>query len=1074
MDLPPAPYLVPLCAHLLGPVRIAVGNRVIPDHAWPRRSARALLLLLLITPGHRLPRDRVLDLLWPERAPESAHGALRVALHTLRRVLEPDLRAGGESAYVESRGDAVALRSGIALSIDLEVFEATAIRAGTAALADRPVMLHEALALFGGDLLEDEPYTDWSAEPRERLRRTWRRAVLELAELELERCPLQSVPVLEKLLNADPTDEAAHRALMRALATAGRRDEALRQYARCVEELRDELDVEPDVETVALATEIRSAYQVPSLPMPPAAPAGRGDNLSATPTPLIGRGREMESLQDILLHPDVQLVTVTGAGGIGKTRLALAVARQISDDFADGVCFVPLAAIHDPEVVLPMIAHTLEIKEVTGHPVAQLLGKALRERELLLILDNLEQVIDVAEAIARLLEGCPHLTILATSREPLRVRAEHVVTIPPLAVPPLRLRTFPAPLLASSVSRYEAVALFAERSRAARSDFAVTDANALAVAALCTRLDGMPLAIELAAALSSHLAPDDLLARLARRLPLLTGGARDLPERQRTLRDAIAWSHDLLEPAEQTLFPRLAVFVGGFNLDAAEAVCHALGDVIPEVASNVWALADKSLLQREEGTEGGSPRYRMLETIREFGLEKLKASGEEETIRRRHAAFFLATAENAEPLLHEMHQISWRDQLEVEHDNLRAALDWACEQQEAETALGISGALAEFWRMGGHHTEGRMWLARALALTDSQPSAGRALCLRGAGVLAQAQGDNDEAIARLTEALGDWRVLGDSRRTAQTLVPLAGIATARGEYVVALELNHQALRLFETINDRAGIAGVLNQLGIIATDQGEYTRARGLYERSGSLYDLIGDRHGSARVLNNLGILAFWQQDYRRAAMSFEDSLIHWRALGDRPHTAVALANLGEALRAEGDLEHAVTVAREGLQISREVGDKRSAATALFILGSLLQHHEDNPQATEPLVEGLLLYQQIGDRLGMAWCLEALAGPASVSERPEVAAQMGGAAEVLREQVGVPLKPAELPAYRRHMDAARHAFSNPDAYHVAWTTGREMALNTVVELAAGLLPDPVRSPEPSQASEREPIAGNKA
>ena len=247
----------------------------------------------------------------------------------------------------------------------------------------------------------------------------------------------------------------------------------------------------------------------------------------------------------------------------------------------------------------------------------------------------------------------------------------------------------------------------------------------------------------------------------------------------------------------------------------------------------------------------------MLETIREFGLELLAASGEEEVIQRQHAAFFQILAETAEPHLHEMNPISWHDRLEIEHDNLRAALDWACERREAETALGISGALAEFWRMEGHLSEGRVWLERALALAGDQPSAGRALCLRGAGVLTQAQGDNDEAIARLTEALGDWRVLGDWRRTAQTLVPLAGIATARGDYAEALELNQQALRLFEAIDDRPGVAGTLNQLGIIAADQGEYTRARGLYERSSALYDLIGDQHGSARVRNNLGILAF-------------------------------------------------------------------------------------------------------------------------------------------------------------------------------------------------------------------------
>lgn len=363
--------------------------------------------------------------------------------------------------------------------------------------------------------------------------------------------------------------------------------------------------------------------------------------------------------------------------------------------------------------------------------MAELLGEALRERELLLIPDNLEQVIDAAEDVAELLKACPHLTILATSREPLRVRAERVLTIPPLAVPPLRPRGSLGPLRASSVSRYEAVALCAECSRAARPDFTLTDTNAPAVAGLCARLDGIPLAIELAAARSRHLAPEDLLARLAQRLPLLRSGPRDLPERQRTMRDTIAWSHDLLEPGEQVLFRRLAVFVGGFSLEASETVCLPSGDVVPNIASIVWALADKNLLQLEEEADGGSRRYRMLETIREFTVEQLAASGEEEVIQRRHAAFFQTLAQNAEPHLHEMNRISWHDRLKVEHDNLRAALGWACERREPETALGISGALAEFWRMGGHLSEGGVWLGRALALTANEPSTGRALCLRG-------------------------------------------------------------------------------------------------------------------------------------------------------------------------------------------------------------------------------------------------------------------------------------------------------------------------------------------------------
>jgi len=362
MDAPPPTQPPPLRANLLGPVRLALGERSIPDHAWPRRAARTLLLLLLATPGHRLPRDRVLDLLWPETPPAAAVNALGVALHALRRVLEPDLRAGRASAYVETAGDTVALRAESAAWVDADAFEATLVRAAMAPPAERPALLREALTLYGGDFLSDEPEADWSLAQRERLRRAWRGAVVDLAEHDLASShPLAAVPALERLVAADPCDEATHRALMRSYAAAGRRFEALGQFERCAKTLRDELGTEPEVETTALAAEIRAAAPVPrSLPAA-AIPARRIDNLPAPPNPLVGRGRELEALHDLLLDPSVRLVTVTGAGGIGKTRLALAAARQAAEEFAGGVCFVSLAPIRDPALVVPTAARVLGV-----------------------------------------------------------------------------------------------------------------------------------------------------------------------------------------------------------------------------------------------------------------------------------------------------------------------------------------------------------------------------------------------------------------------------------------------------------------------------------------------------------------------------------------------------------------------------------------------------------------------------------------------------------------------------------------------------------------------------------------
>lgn len=1041
---------VSLRAQLLGPVRLAVQDREIPDQAWPRRNARALLLLLLASPGNRLSRDRITDLLWPDVSPESALTALRVSLHALRRVLEPGLKVGRDSAYVQSRATIISIRPDVELWIDVVEFESALSEAATTPVV-RPSKLREALALYGGDLLADDLDAEWTVARRERLRQAWRRAALDLAELERGRGPLASVPVLERLLATDPADEGAHRALMRAFVAAGRRGEALLQYARCVAALRDELDAVPDAETEALVAEIRSTSRFQSTPMTSTGPAQAFDNLPAPPTPLLGRDRELQTLQDLLLDPRIRLVTVTGPGGIGKTRLALEAAQQAVGDVADGVCFVSLAAIRDPQLVLPAAARALDVDEISGPMTLEILSQALRGREVLLVLDNFEQVIGAATDVGALLASCSKLTVLATSRQPLGLRGEHVVAAPPLAVPRMGARASRNRLRASSVTRYAAVALFAERARAVQPGFVLTDADAAVVISLCARLDGLPLAIELAAARCRHLAPAELLSLLERRLPLLTDGARDLPERQRTLWDAVAWSHDLLGSEEQVLFRRLSVFVGGFSLEAASSVCTASGDV----ASGVWALADKSMLQREDGLDSGSSRFRMLETIREFAMMKLDASGEEDTIRGRHADYFLKVVEKAEPHLHQKDQISWLDRLEAEHDNMRAALGWTCERRDADTALGISGALSEFWRMGGYLEEGKAWLERALTLAADTPSVRRALCQRGAGILAQAQGESDQAVSRLTESLNDWRALGDQRRTGETLGLLGELERTRGDYPKALELSEEALKIFEAIDHRPGIADTLNRLGLVATDRGEYTNARGLFERSGALYEARSDRYGPARVLNNLGVISFWQEDYHRAAALFEESLALWRALGDRPHTAMALANLGEALRADGDLGRAMTVAREGLHLSREVGDRRTAAMALFILGSLIQHHEIDPAAAEPLMEGLLDYQQVGDRLGMVWCLEALSGPAATTGRPELAAQLLGAAEVLRDQVGVPLQPAERAAYHRHVNAARRVLPDPAAFQQAWAAGRALDIDAAVAMAVELLYKPI-------------------
>ncbi len=486
------------------------------------------------------------------------------------------------------------------------------------------------------------------------------------------------------------------------------------------------------------------------------------NNLSIQPTPFIGREKEVTTVRDLLGREGVRLLTLTGPGGTGKTRLSLQVAAELSDRFVDGVFFVNLAPVREPEFVIPAIAQVLGVKETAEQSPLELLKASLREKQILLILDNFEQIVSAAEHVTALLIACPKLKIVVTSREVLHVRAEHEFAVPPLALPdPKRL---PDPVV---LSQYEAVALFIERVQAAKSDFQVTNANARAVAEICICLDGLPLAIELAAARSKLLPPQALLARLERRLAVLTSGARDVPARHQTLRNTISWSYDLLTAEEQSLFRRLSIFVGGCTLEALEAICTLLDDsngaasILDEVAS----LIDKSLLQQTE-QEGVILRFVVLETIREYGLECLQRRGELQAARRAHAHYYLALAEQAEPELNGPNQVAWVERLEQEHDNLRAALDWALEkvtdeqvQERREVALQLSAALEQFWRIRGHYTEGRTFLERALAQSEGENVSLRANVLRAAANLAIWQGDPAQAEALAQQGLtttGKW------------------------------------------------------------------------------------------------------------------------------------------------------------------------------------------------------------------------------------------------------------------------------------------------------------------------------
>ena len=565
----------------------------------------------------------------------------------------------------------------------------------------------------------------------------------------------------------------------------------------------------------------------------------RLNNLPVQPTPFLGREQELAVIGGLLRREGVRLVTLTGPGGTGKTRLGLQVAADLSDLFASGVFFVNLAPISDPALVVPTIAETLIIREGIGQSLLERLQEELRQQQMLLLLDNFEQVVSAAEQVAALLTACPQLKVLVTSREVLHVRAEHEFPVPPLALPdPMHL-----PDLAA-LSQNAAVALFLQQTQAVKPDFQMTNANAHAIAELCARLDGLPLAIELAAARIKLLSPQALLARLSQRLAFLTSTSRDVPARQQTLRNTIAWSYNLLDTQEQRLFQRLSIFVGGCTLEAVEAVSSGVGDGAGSVFDGVASLLDKSLLLQREQVQG-EPRVEMLETLREYGLEAVEASGGMEVTQEAHAEYYLRLAEEAEPELAGQEQAVWLERLEREHDNLRAALWWFLEQGEAgqsmEMALRLAAALWRFWEYHSHWSEGGTFLERALAGSKGVEGPVQMKVLKAAAHLASVRSDNDRAEALSEECLARCRELGDTAGIALSLRILGMIARNRCNFVVACSRTEESLALFREVEDKEGTASALNNLANIVSQQGEYARAISLKEESPGTLQRVGE-----------------------------------------------------------------------------------------------------------------------------------------------------------------------------------------------------------------------------------------
>lgn len=723
-------------------------------------------------------------------------------------------------------------------------------------------------------------------------------------------------------------------------------------------------------------------------------------NLPAELTSFIGRERELAAVPALLRKPEIRLLTLTGPGGTGKTRLGRRVAANLLSSYPDGVFFVPLARLTDPQLVLPTIATTLGIQDSGEQPLRKRLIEYLLPKQILLLLDNFEHLMAAAPEVSTLLEHCASLSVLTTSREPLHLYGEQQFPVPPLAAPLFESSDGDAGAMDPVVLRQsDAVQLFMDRAQAVQPDFALTPGNASSVAAICRYLDGLPLAIELAAACLEVLPPQAILERLAGRLSVLTGRAQNVDQRQRTMWDTIAWSYDLLSTEEQRLFRRIAYFAGGCVIEAVEAVNPPADDVLDLITS----LLDKGLVRRREGP-GGEPRFGMLATIRTFGLECLQDQEEREECRRAHAHYYLRLAEQAARELRGPEQVPWLERLEEEHDNLRLALRWTVECNEQEYGLQLAGNLELFWVWHGHVIEGRNWLDEMLAVWEDVTAVTLAKATSANGLLVSAQGENERARA----------------------------------------LYEQSLHLYRQVNNQAGIAEVLSRLANAALDQGEPARGVELAEESVALYRMLDNRMALSVALRTLASALLYQSDFDRATQLYEECLILSRELGGKSGIAAALVNLTGMALHEGNSSRAVAHGEEALALFQELGHKPGLEASLLVLGLATLAAGDSARSVAIIEECLELSRQLGDTVGVIDCAEEMACALSVSSEPALAACLWGAAVAAREKHETPLSEFDRLLYEPYLTVIRERLG-VSAFAAAYERGRWTMLDRAIE-----------------------------
>jgi predicted ATPase/DNA-binding SARP family transcriptional activator len=947
----------------------------------------ALLVYLAVAEPrafHR--RDSLLALFWPELSDKRARNALNKTVHFLRAGL-------GHEAVVSRGSLEIGLEEG-RVWCDAVAFE-DVLGEG------RP---EEAVELYRGPFLDGfhvsgaPELEHWIERQREHLELRYAEALGALADRAASRGdPAAAARWWRRIVEHDPFHARAVIGLMESLDAMGERGAALQQAEQHASVLREELEAEPDPDVEAFARRLRETPQAGSRPRKREEIA---HNLPWQPSPLVGRAREIQEIRRLIEDPSVRLVTLTGPGGTGKTRLAVQIALDEGERFPDGVFFIAMGTLRDPGLVGVTIARALGIALEAGSDVTESLRQGLEGRRCLLVLDGFEPVLAAAGLIAGLLEATSAVEVLVTSRAVLQLRGEHVFPVPPLEVPGSPTSVPPAGL-----AEYGAIELFEERARAVDPRFELTAENRAAVVGICAGLDGLPLAIELAAARIRLLEPAMILTRLSDAFDSLRGGPRDLPDRHQTLRRTFDWSYDLLTERERRLFRHLCVFVGGASLEAIRAVCYPDGGEEAAVLDEVDALVDNSLLRRVP-SEGEEPRFEMLDTIREYGRRVLVDTGELGDLQRRHAAWFLGLAELAEPGLASKRQAAWLDRLETELPNLRAVLDWGLESGEVETAVRLGSALWSFWWLRGHFTEMRWRLDQALARRELLPASLRANLLVARGAVASLDGDAERAMTLFQEAFGVEREHLGKRQVTQLLRSMAFGLSRQGEYERAIDLLEESLALSRELDSPPEITAALRGLAKMRFHIRDYERAEELYEQARDL----GRRHG------------------------------------DRHAVAWALHGLSEVARHRGDQDRAAALLEEGLEICRELDSKPGIAYLLLASAHAARYRDDLPTARTQYSEALRLLAELGNRRRIVICLLGLAALDVREGEYERVAILSGAIDPLSEGAGIRLAPVDESEYEKAVAIVRSHLQDGEIERLR-RRGRDMELEEVLELA---------------------------